>query len=77
MKKSDVLELLRDESEEVDIDRFIYTLHVRRQIELGLAAADAVQAYSPERFEQLSTEWTAAGYPPSIGESRHGEAPGA
>lgn len=73
MKKSEVLELLREEPEDLDVDRFIYTLHVRRQIELGRAAADAVNEYSPEKFEQLSVEWTVAGYPPHIMESSREE----
>jgi hypothetical protein len=73
MRKSDVLDLLRDQPEELDIDRFLYTLHMRRQIELGLAAADAVEEYSPEKFEKLSVEWTVAGYPPRIMERNHEE----
>ncbi len=41
MKKSDVLELLKDMPEELDAEKLIYTLYVRRKVELGLAALDA------------------------------------
>ncbi len=57
MKKSDVLELLRDQPEDLDIDAFLYTLYIRRQIELGIAAADAGDEISQEEFEKLSEEW--------------------
>jgi hypothetical protein len=57
MKKSDVLELLRDQPEDLDIDKFLYTLYVRRQIELGIAAADAGDEISHEEFEEMSEGW--------------------
>jgi len=57
MKKSEILDLLRDEPEELDVDKFIYTLYVRRQIERGIAAADAGDEVSQEEFEQLSEKW--------------------
>lgn len=57
MKKSDVLELLRDMPEDLDIDKFIYTLFVRRKIEQGLADADAGDEISHEEFVKLSDEW--------------------
>lgn len=57
MKKSDVLELLRDMPEELDVDKFIYTLYVRRMIERGMADADAGREISHEEFERLSEEW--------------------
>ncbi len=70
MKKSDVLELLHDQPEDLDIDKFLYTLYVRRQIELGIAAADAEHEFSPEKFEALDREWTVAGYGPRRETSR-------
>ena len=57
MMKSEVLDLLRDLPEDLDIDKFIYTLYVRRQIELGIAAAEAGEEISHEEFEKLSEEW--------------------
>lgn len=57
MKKSEILDLLRDEPEELDVDKFIYTLYVRRQIERGIAAADAGDEISAEEFERLTEEW--------------------
>lgn len=57
MKKTDVLELLREQPEDLDIDRFIYTLYVRRQIEIGIAAADASDEISHEEFVELSEQW--------------------
>ncbi|MGH2586019.1 MAG: hypothetical protein ACRDJE_13990 [Dehalococcoidia bacterium] len=57
MKKSDVLELLRDEPEELDIDKFIYTLWVRRKIERALAEADEDEGISHEEFVRQSDKW--------------------
>ena len=56
MMKSEVFDLLRDLPEDLDIDKFIYTLYVRRQIELGIAAADAGEEISHEEFDNLSEE---------------------
>ena len=57
MMKSEVFDLLRDLPEDLDIDKFIYTLYVRCQFELGIAAADAGEEISHEEFENLSEEW--------------------
>lgn len=57
MRKSDVLEMLREMPEELDIDKLIYTLYVRRKIELGVAAADAGRAISHEELVRQSDEW--------------------
>lgn len=57
MKKSELLEMIRELPDDVDIDKLIYTLYVRRQIEIGLADADAGRVISHEEFEKLSEEW--------------------
>ncbi len=59
MKKSEILELLRDEPEELDVDKFIYTLYLRRKLELALADAEAGRELSLEEFERLTDEWFA------------------
>lgn len=59
MKKTELLELLRDEPEDLDIDRFLYTLYFRRKMELALADADAGREISQEEFERLTDEWLA------------------
>jgi predicted transcriptional regulator len=57
MRKSDVLDLLRDMPDELDIEKLIYMLYVRRKIELGRAAADAGQVITHEEFVRQSDEW--------------------
>jgi hypothetical protein len=57
MKKSELLELIRELPEDLDIDKFIYTLYVRRKIEIGIADADAGRVITHEEFEKLSEEW--------------------
>jgi hypothetical protein len=57
MKKSEVLEILRDQPEELDIDKLIYTLWFRRKLELAIAQADAEEGMAHEEFVQLSDEW--------------------
>lgn len=53
MKKSDVIALLRDQPEALDIDKLIYMLFVRRQIEIGLAQADGSDVILQEEFETM------------------------
>jgi hypothetical protein len=57
MKKTDVLELLKGEPEELDIDKFIYTLWVRRKIERALAEAEKDAGISHEDFVRESDAW--------------------
>jgi predicted RNA-binding protein YlqC (UPF0109 family) len=57
VKKSEIVELLRDLPEEIDVEKLIYTLYVRRQIEIGLADADAGRFITHQEFEKLSEEW--------------------
>jgi predicted transcriptional regulator len=59
MRKSEVLEIvnrLADDSD-VDIDRLIYTLHLRREIDRGLADADAGREVSLEEIDLMIEEW--------------------
>lgn len=57
MKKTEVLELLREEPEDIDIDKFIYTMWFRRRLEITLAQADEDEGISQEEFERLSDSW--------------------
>jgi|DewCreStandDraft_5_1066085.scaffolds.fasta_scaffold02263_7 hypothetical protein len=59
MKKSEILDLLRDEPEELDVDKFIYTLYLRRKLELALVDAEAGRELSLEELERLTDEWLA------------------
>ena len=59
MTKADILELPREQPEDLDIDKFIYTLHVRRKIERALEEADKDEDMSHEEFVRLSDEWLA------------------
>lgn len=59
MKKSELLELIEDLPEEFDIDKLLYTLYFRREIDRGLADADAGREISHEESEQLAEEWLA------------------
>jgi hypothetical protein len=73
LNKNDVLELVHKQPEDVDLARLIYTLYIRRQIELGTLPPDTREAFSLEKFERLSNEWTVAGYPFSVTGSGYGE----
>ena len=57
VKKVELLEIIRKLPEDIDLEKLMYTLYVRRQIEIGLAAADAGDEISHEEFEKLSEEW--------------------
>lgn len=57
MKKHEVLELLRDMPEELDIEKLIYTLYVRRKIELAVAAADDGRVISHDELVRQSEAW--------------------
>jgi hypothetical protein len=61
VRKSDVIELLRDMPEEIDVDKLIYTLYFRRKIEVAEADAEAGREISHEEFEKLSNEWLTSG----------------
>ena len=57
MKKSDVLEALRDQPEEFDLDKFVYALYFREKMAVAVADADAGREISQEEFERLTDEW--------------------
>jgi hypothetical protein len=59
MKKADVLDIVEEltNDEEVDVDKLIYTLAFRREVDKGLAAADSGDEISIEEFEQQSEQW--------------------
>ena len=56
MRKSDVLDPLRDMPEELDIEKLNSMLYVRRKIELGRAAADAGETISHEELVRQSDD---------------------
>jgi hypothetical protein len=59
MKKTEVLELVLDlpNDIDVDIDKLIYALYVRREIERGLADADQGRVVSLEEIDRMIDEW--------------------
>jgi hypothetical protein len=59
MKKADVLDIVDEltNDEEVDVDKLIYALEFRREVEKGLAAADRGDEISIEEFERQSEQW--------------------
>ncbi len=57
MRKRDVLEALRHQPEEFDLDKSIYTLYFRQKMSVALADADAGREISQEEFERLTDEW--------------------
>ena len=61
MKKAEVLELITKlpDDEEVDVERLIYTLGLRRVIEQGLRDGTAGREISEEDFKALSETWLA------------------
>jgi hypothetical protein len=59
MRKSEVLEIVNNlpDDADIDVDRLIYTLHVRREIDRGLADADAGREISLEEIDLMIEEW--------------------
>jgi hypothetical protein len=59
MKKVDVIKLMRDipDDAEIDIDKLMYALYLRRKIEIAEADAEAGRDISQEEFERLTDEW--------------------
>ena len=56
MKKCDVMALLEHMPEEIDVDELIYTLYVRRKIELAEASTED-EDLSLEDVDRLSEQW--------------------
>ena len=61
MKKSTIIELLSDQPEEVDIDRFLYTLWFRQKIDHALREANEDEGISHEEVMQEFNEWLKRG----------------
>lgn len=57
VKKSDILELLRDMPEEIDADELIYRVYLRQKVEAAEAAVEAGQVLSHEEVVRRSEEW--------------------
>ena len=59
MKKADVIKLMRDipDDKDIDIDKLMYALYVRRKIDIGEADSEAGREISHEEFERLTEEW--------------------
>jgi hypothetical protein len=57
MKKQDVLDLLCEQPEDLDIDKFIYTLWFRRKLERAIAQADVEDGMPHEEFVRTSDAW--------------------
>jgi len=56
MKKSDVLALLEDMPDDIDTDKLIYTLFVRRKIEVAEASSEH-DDLSLDEVDRLSEQW--------------------
>lgn len=57
MKKSELLERIRDEPEDCDSDKLIYTMWFRRRLELARARADEDKGMSQEELEKWTDSW--------------------
>ena len=57
MKKTDILELINRLPDDVDVDKLIYTLYFRREIDRGLAEDAAGHEVSLEEIDQMIDEW--------------------
>ena len=59
MNKADILEIVSElpDDEEVDVQRLIYTLYVRVQVDRGLADAEAGREVSLEEIDRMIDEW--------------------
>ena len=57
MKKSEILELLQDQPEDLDIDKVIYTLWFRRKIDAALREADEDEGIPHEEVMREFDEW--------------------
>lgn len=59
MRKSEILEIVSSlpDDTDVDVDRLIYTLYFRREIDRGLDDADAGREVSLEEIDLMLDEW--------------------
>lgn len=59
MKKAVVLDIIASlsDDDDIDVDRLIYTLAFRREVDRGLAEADAGLEVSLEEIDEMIAEW--------------------
>ena len=57
MKKCEILELMRDLPEDLEVDKFIYTLWFRRKIEHAVAEAEKDEGIPHEEIIKRGEEW--------------------
>ena len=59
MKKAELVEIIKDlpDDADIDIDKLIYTLSFRREIDRGLADAEARREVSLEEIDRMIDEW--------------------
>ncbi len=58
MKKSVILEIVNNLPEEVDVDKLIYTLAFRREVDQGFAELDAGLEVSLEEIDVMIDSWS-------------------
>jgi hypothetical protein len=59
VKKREILELLQDQPEDIDLEKFIYTLWLRRKVEVALASPED-DDIPHEEVERMIDEWLAS-----------------
>lgn len=57
MKKSEILDLMRELPEDLDVDAFICTLWFRRKIERALVDAEYDEGIPHDELVRQSEEW--------------------
>lgn len=57
MKKTAIVALLEDMPEEIDVDRLIYVLALRRDIERGIAGIEARRFVTDEELDAIIDSW--------------------
>jgi hypothetical protein len=59
VKKSEIIEILEEQPEEVDVEKFIYALWLRRKIEAALVSPED-DDIPHEEVERMIDEWLAS-----------------
>ena len=57
MKKSDVIELLREMPEDIDADELMYRLYLKQKLETAEAAAEAGEIIPHDEVMRQSDMW--------------------